>query len=205
MRRTLGTMLKKNVYQNRKEMKSLKLKVFFLICTIISRATLAQMVSFPSNCMELGFYFQEKELKFDTSKIITLSEENIEKFFYSDDSSLGLTVVFKNLCQQNISIPNWVRLDMPEDADFSIEAHKIGDTGNDTLNFYMEYDWREEADVTSLQSGKLKVLKYPYPLWFYPKGKGIYRFRLRFLSMYCNRASQEWDYYYSNWIRLEIL
>jgi hypothetical protein len=181
-----------------------KYTFFFLLFSFITNDSFGQ-ISYPDSCLSVGFYYQKEKGKLDTAKTIKLKATEVAHFFSSNDSLLNIVVVFKNNCNQKITIPLKIRLDMPGQDEFSIEGLRITGQQPDTLEFNMEYDYLPSASGEFiLNANKVKLKKYYFPLGFRVNTKGTFKFRLRFFNQYNYTPVNEWKYYYSNWIYLRI-
>ena len=129
-------------------------------------------------------------------KTILLNASEIPHFFIANDRLLNLVVVYENNCNQNITIPSDIRLDMPGQDAFSMEGFHIEKDSVTKLQFNLEYDYLNSSGPVTLNSYNKKLEEYNYSLGFIAEKKGLYKFRLRYFN--------EWKHYYSNWIYLTI-
>ena len=165
-------------------------------------------ISYPDSCLKLGFYYRDKNSRLTSTKTIYLKNSEISKYFgefgglYSNH--LSLFVLFKNMCNQKITIPSMILLDMPGQDDFTIEGYKINANGLDTLQFNVEFDYHVRAHDVIIQPKKSKIIPYPITLGFPITKKGTYKFRLRFYTGYNYIPVDDYKYYFSNWIYLNI-
>lgn len=177
-----------------------------LVLLIFNKETLGQQITYPDSCLDLQFYFKKSELKYDTVKEISIKSFD----FFQDDSSLNLVVIFKNKCGQVLLIPNEIILDMPGDEDFSIEGVRQTSDSLKHIYFSIEYDRiygksRKQFPDKLLLPYAMTEIKYDYPLGFYIKEIGIYKFRLEFLNQYNYIPVEDYQFYKSNWITLKIV
>ena len=179
--------------------------IYLIVLVLFGEKTQAQ-VTYQDSCLSVEFYYQRTSNNLDTFRTITLSDSSTMIFFQSDDTSLNLVVCFRNKCKNLIEIPSRIFLDMPGDNDFMMEGYHIKRNDTTVLEFNSEYDYYSQSPPYEiiLQPEKIKLLKYNFPLGFHTHEKGLFKFRLRFYNQHNYKKIDEWVYYYSNWIYLEI-
>lgn len=165
-------------------------------------------ITYADSCLKVEFYYQDKELKFDTLKTIHLETKNeIQNFFYQNDTSLHLIMVNRNVCNLPIPYDDDLYFDYPGQSDFTLEGQAFDIDSFINLDFCVEYDYfrKEKKQIKKfIKQNTFIISKFMFPLSMCANSKDLYRFRLRF--NYQTWVDSNWldDFSYSNWIYLKI-